>query len=332
MELVSPFGRGWANASWTIGFAVVQFFLFGVPGELLGQVLGQVPREVIKGGQQLLFRIPEAAKVEDMLIQEIEILGRPGMGQVGNMQLAANSRPQILKQMRGLIQNELSIINGICNLEQQQKQKLVDLAEGDWKAKTNISIIKRTQENVYGSIDLDSLAERVTRIWLESVATPEQLSKYDEELADRMNWRKKALISKLLDILAEKLTLSGVQMTQIEEVLNEKWKDRWFRSLEATFENTSLLPEIKPSWIAPLLTQSQSAALVTRDQQMLFGAPQGSVDSPSLALEQRFQVGSALSADEIEVVPVPKSTSRVDAILEKARAEEKEGTPDATKP
>jgi len=280
MESVSPLRRGRANASWTIGFAVVQFFAFVVP-----EVLAQ----------------------DEALIREIEILGFPGMGQAGNLQLG-NSKPHLLKQMRGLIQNELTIINGICNLEQTQKQKLVDLAEEDWKAKTNSSIIKRTQEHVYGSIDLDSLAERVVRTWLESVTSPVQLSKYDEELADRMNWRKKALISKMLDILAEKLSLSGVQMTQIEEVLNEKWKDRWFRSLEATFENASFLPEIKPSWIAPLLTQSQSAALVTRDQQMLFGAPQGSVDSPSLALEQRFEVGSAIST------------------------EEKEGTPDAKKP
>ena len=326
MASVSPLGRGWAKAIWTVGFAVVQFASFYVPG-----ALAQVPRDVLRGGQ-MLFRFPEAAKVEDVLIQEIEVLALPGIGQVGNLQLAANSKSQLLKQMRGLIQNELAIINGLCNLEQKQKQTLVDLSEGDWKAKTNTSIIKRTQEHVYGSIDLDSLAERVVRTWLESVATPEQLSKYDEELADRMSWRKKALISKMLDILAEKLTLSGVQMTQIEEVLNEKWKDRWFRSLEATFENTSFLPEIKPSWIAPLLTQSQSAALVTRDQQLLFGAPQGSVNSPSLALEQRFQIGSAFSADEIEVVPVPKSDTRVDAILEKAKTEEKERTPDAKKP
>ena len=265
------------------------------------------------------------------LIQNIEILGRPGVGQAANLQLA-NSKPVLLKQMRGLIQNELTIINGICHLEQKQKQTLVDLAEGDWKAKTNTSIIKRTQEHVYGSIDLDSLAERVVRTWLESVATPQQLSRYDEELADRMKWRQKALVSKILDILAEKLNLSGVQMTQIEEVLNEKWKDRWFRSLEATFENTSLLPEIRPSWITPLLSESQKAALVTRDQQMLFGAQQGSTDSPSMALEKRFQIGDAVSADDTDVAPVPQKPSPADQRLEKVKAEDNEGAPDARKP
>ena len=265
------------------------------------------------------------------LIQDVEVLGRPGMGQAANLQLF-NSKPVLLKQMRGLIQNELTIINGICNLEQKQKQKLVDLAEEDWKAKTNVSIIKRTQEHVYGSIDLDSLAERVVRTWLESVATPEQLSKYDEELADRMRWRQKATVSKILDILSEKLNLSGVQMTQVEAILNEKWKDRWFRSLEATFENTSLLPEIRPSWITPILSESQKAALVTRDQTMLFGGQQGAPDSPSMALEQRFQVGSVISADNIDVVPVPQKPSPADQRIEKIKAEENEGTPDAKKP
>jgi hypothetical protein len=316
---------------WRFGLAVVQVLLLVLHGELLAQ-------EIPAGVRDLFLRVPQGRIQDDLLNQDIEILGRPGaMGGPANLQ-QANAKPLLLKQMRGLIQNELTIINGLCNLNPKQKQTLVDLAEGDWKAKTNTSIIKRTQEHVYGSIDLDGLAERVVRTWIESVGTVEQLSKYDEELADRMKWRQKALVSKLLDILAEKLNLSGVQMTQIEEVLNEKWKDRWFRSLEATFENTSLLPEIRPSWITPLLSDSQRAAFVTQDQQMMFGAQQTSKDSPSLALEQRFHVGDAISSDEIEVVPVPKKTSPVDKILEKAEMQEKaksdveDGTVDAKKP
>ena len=319
--------------SCTLGLAVALAFLLVSHG-------GSLAQEVPAAMKDLLLRIPQGKIQEVLLIQDIEVLGRPGqMGGPANLQMA-NSKPQLLKQMRGLIQNELTLINGLCSMSPQQKQTLVDLAEGDWKAKTNTSIIKRTQEHVYGSIDLDSLAERVARTWLESVATAEQLSKYDEELADRMKWRQKALVSKLLDVLSEKLNLSGVQMAQIEEVLNEKWKDRWFRSLEATFENTSLLPEIRPSWIAPLLSESQRAALVTRDQQMMFGAQKSSTDLPSLALEQRFRMGDVSSSDEIEVVPVPKNTSSVDKILEKANAEmqekaepeKKEGTVDAKKP
>lgn len=242
-----------------------------------------------------------------------------------------NSKPQLLKQMRGLIQNELTVIGDICGLELKQQQALADLAESEWKPKTNSSISKRTQEHVYGTIDLDGLAERIVRLWLESVSMKEQLEKYDLELADRMKWRQKAVISKVLDTLQAKLNLSGVQMDQIEVILNEKWKDRWYRSLEATFDNASLLPEIRPSWITPVLSESQRAALSTRDQQQRFGAQQASADSPSLPLEERFRVGAAVSADSLDVEPVKDNSKPVDIEIEKPKADQ-EGASDEKKP
>jgi hypothetical protein len=242
-----------------------------------------------------------------------------------------NSKPQLLKQMRGLIQNELSIIGDICGLELKQQQALADLAELEWKSKTNAYIVKRTQEHVYGTIDLDGLAERIVRLWLESVSTQEQLEKYDLELADRMKWRQRAVVSKVLDTLQAKLNLSGVQMDQIEIILNEKWKDRWYRSLEATFDNVSLLPEIRPSWIMPVLSESQRAALSTRDQQQRFGAQQASADSPSLALEERFRVGAAVSSDPTDVETAKDSSKPVDKEIEKPKTA-KERSFDEKKP
>lgn len=273
--------------------------------------------------------------VQDVLIQDAQVLGlQPGLpGQ------APHSKPQLLRQTRGLIQNELTIIADLCGLEQKQQQSLADLAESEWRAKTNPSIVKRMQEHVYGMIDLDSLAERLVRSWLEAVATTEQLSKYDQELADRMKWRQRALISKVLETLEAKLNLSGVQMDQIEVILNEKWKDRWYRSLEATFDNPSLLPvpEIRPSWISPILSDSQKAALVTRESQPKFGTVQSSVDSPSLAIDERFRVGATMSSDSIETDSTvskkekAETTGVIDGILRKAK-EEEEGQVNAKKP
>ena len=247
----------------------------------------------------------------------------------------ANSKSQLLKQVRGLIQNELSIIGELCGLDKKQQQRLVDLAESEWKTKTNASVIKGTQENVYGAIDLDGLAERVVRTWLEATATVEQLGVYDLELADRMKWRQKALISKILDTLEAKLNLSGVQMEQIEAILNEKWKDRWYRSLEATFDNSAILPEIRSSWITELLTDAQKAALVTRDPQTTFGKHQGSLSYPFLALEKRFMVGATTSSDSIELEPGTNKTiarQKFDEVIRKAKAEDEQGPVNAKKP
>ena len=249
-------------------------------------------------GLSLAFGESTEAFQQDLLVDPQMVGIFPGF-----QGLIANSKTQILKQVRGLIQNELSIIGELCGLNKNQQQRLVDLAESEWKAKTSASVIKGTQENVYGAVDLDGLAERVVRTWLEATATVEQLGVYDAELADRMKWRQKALVSKILDTLEAKLNLSGVQMEQIEMILNEKWKDRWYRSLEATFDNSAILPEIRPSWITELLTDAQKAALVTRDQQTRFGVHQGSISFPLLDMDIRYTVGTTTSSDSIELEP-----------------------------
>ncbi len=217
----------------------------------------------------------------------------------------------LFEQMRGLIQNELNLVLEVCKPDSKQQQELVDLAESEWRAKTNSSVLKRTQQHVYGAVDLDSLAERIMRDWLTKFLTPEQIAKYDEELADRMLYRKQALISKMLDVLGEKLRLSSVQMKQVEQTLSEKWRDRWFRSLEATFENTSLLPEIRPVWISSFLTDAQRAALVSRENQVSFSMYPSAEDAPSWPLSQRFQIGSVQSSASIELEPEIKKRNAI---------------------
>jgi len=249
-----------------------------------------------------------------------------------------NSRVQILQQTRGLIQNELSIINDFCGLDEKQKQVLVDLAESEWKAKTNATVIKRAQEHVYGMVDLDSLAERVVRTWLEATSRPEQLSRYDEELADRFEWRKKAFVSRVLDNLQTKLNLSGVQMEQVEVILMEKWKDRWFRSLEATFDSSIVIAEIRQSWINPLLSEAQVSAFAQRDTQPRIVAFQELYEAPTFPLDERFSVGATKSSDSIAIESVPKKVilgGARERILEELKKSDEEldgGLTDAIKP
>jgi hypothetical protein len=222
----------------------------------------------------------------------------PAMRIVGNDAIPpAQAKILLFKQMRGLIQNELCVINDLCGLNEAQRQALVDLAESEWRVKSNASVGKRIQPHVFGTIDLDGLSERIVRDWLSKAGTPEQVAKYEEELADRMTYRKSAVISRLMEVLAEKLHLSSSQLEQVEAVLAEKWRDRWFRSLEATYDNVSLLPEIRPSWISSILSEAQRAALVSRDNTTFFSAHPSTPDSPSISFTERFSIGSTTSAD-----------------------------------
>lgn len=233
---------------------------------------------------------------------------------------AEQSKRQLFMLMRGLIQNELSIVDSVCELNDKQRQALADLAEQEWTVKTSASILKCLQQHVFGTIDLDSLAERTVRSWLVTCSSPEVVANYDRELADRMEYRKHALISAMLDMLVAKLNLSSTQMEQIEAILDEKWRDRWFRSLDATFNNASLLPDIRPTWISSILTDAQQAALVTRETRQYFASYHVLQDSPSLPLDTRFVLGSIASSNAIALameskkeVKAPTSEEQNDA-------------------
>lgn len=213
----------------------------------------------------------------------------------------AQTKSKLWLAMRGLIQNELSAVDALCELDSSQKQALVDIAEREWQSRSNDSITKSMQQQMYGLVDLDTLAERLTKSWLASLGRPEQISAYDQELASRMQIRKQALISKMLDSLSSRLQLTAAQMQKIEEVLAREWRDRWFRSIEATFINVALHPEIRPRWTVDILTSAQRSALALRENHSMFSAVQVMDDSPALGLSTRFSLGTIISSDAIEL-------------------------------
>jgi hypothetical protein len=255
-----------------------------------------------------------------------ELLLGPNEGEA----VAADKRKtKLMEVMRGLVQNELDVIDQLCNLSDEQKQALVDLAEREWQIKTSASVSKCTQQQMFGIVDLDALAERVCKSWLLSTAKGEQLALYEQELAARMSYRKRALISKILDTLEVKMRLTSGQMKDIEEILNREWRDRWFRSIEATFTNVSLHPEIRLKWIDMILTDAQQAALAARENQSMFSAYRISADLPRVGLDSRLSVGSVESADSIGLgTKESPSKRRIREALENApRVEEPVGVP-----
>lgn len=209
----------------------------------------------------------------------------------------ANAKWIVQRQVKGLFQNELELVEAICKPNREQSQKLLDVAESQWRIKTRREMSKRLQQHVYGAVDFDGLVERTIQQWVSEILTAEQSAAYDAELADRMEFRKNALITQILVWLQSKLQLSAEQQDQVEEVLRAKWKDRWFRSIEATFDNETLLPELNRSWLDSILTDAQRNALAIR-------APQGRVEPASqeyssYPLDKRFLMSGLESSDSI---------------------------------
>jgi hypothetical protein len=272
-------------------FSLVNLPLFFLAGQDF--LLGQPPKEEvvppIPAPRVLLELAEDVTVLEDVAQADPNVLNQDKL------------KVSLLQLMRGLIQNELNVVDAVCELTTEQKQMLVDSAERDWQVKSSASISKCTQQQMFGIVDLDTLAERLVKGWLQSSAPPEQLAEYDKELALRMQYRKQALISRVLDVLEPKLQLTSSQMQRIEEVLNREWRDRWYRSMEATFTNTALHPEIRLRWIESILTDSQQAALASRENQAMFASFRVSTDSPNVTLETRLVIGTVLSSESIEI-------------------------------
>ena len=274
-----------------LSFLLVNLPLFFLAGQDF--LLGQPPKEEIvppiPAPRVLLEMAEDVTVFEDVAQADPNVVNQDKL------------KVSLLQLMRGLIQNELNVVDAVCKLTTEQKQVMVDLAERDWRAKTSASISKCTQQQMFGIVDLDTLAERLVKGWLQSSAPPEQLAEYEKELASRMQYRKQALISRVLDALEPKLQLTSSQMQRIEEVLNREWRDRWYRSMEATFTNTALHPEIRLRWIESILTDSQQAALASRENQAMFSSFRVSADSPSVTLDTRLTIGSVASSESIEI-------------------------------
>jgi hypothetical protein len=201
------------------------------------------------------------------------------------------------QHVRGLIQNELDLIATVVKPNDTQAQTLADLAESQWEATSLREVTRRVQQHVHGSIDFDGLVERSVVAWCKDLLTEEQLALYQTELEDRQQLRKEALIARMLTWLQNKLSLSAGQTEQVEKVLRERWKDRWYRSIEATFANETLLPEINQKWLEDILTPAQKNAMVVRSPtERNLVLPDV---FPELPLSKRFSVGSKESNPSI---------------------------------
>lgn len=218
------------------------------------------------------------------------------------------------EQIRGLFQNELDVVEAVCNPTEPQAKELLRIAESEWESKTRREFAKRLQQHVYGTVDFDGQIERTMQEWTAKVLTAEQSALYTAELLDRAEYRKQAVINRMLIWLQMKLQLSSSQLDQIEKILHDRWRDRWYRSIEATFDNETLLPELNRSWLDTVLTDSQRNALATRAPSTTV-IPSQQHHFPSLPLSKPFTLGGFFSSlpDQPNEVPEKDATQTRDS-------------------
>lgn len=239
----------------------------------------------------------EGAKVDVIEMIEFE----PEIVIAGNAQ--AVDKTQNAAIVRGMIQSEIDVVQQLCSPTDEQKQALVDIAEREWFARTSVAMQSLLQPQGFESIDLDGLAERCVLGWIESVLSADQRTAYQDELEARNSLRKKAVLVNMIDSVDKRVGLSYSQMKDVEKAIDDKWKDRWYRSLESVLAGANAVPEVRLTWVSSILSESQRQSFANKAQFNTFVSPVAvNVELfPRLKLDKRFSIGTIVSSETIPV-------------------------------
>jgi len=197
--------------------------------------------------------------------------------------------------VRGLIQNELITIQTVCSLTPEQSQKLVNIAEEQWRTKLLTAIRSYVESNNRNNVDFEQRVEKLANTWLESILNPEQREKWNEEIASRLEFRRRVVVGKMVIESEKRHGLSAQQMKDLEPILIERWRDSWW----AMYRSGSL-PETKYSWVSAILTEAQQTngndRAANRSEHYMSG---GSHELPNRSLSERFELNGITSAESI---------------------------------
>jgi hypothetical protein len=215
--------------------------------------------------------------------------------------------------IRGLIQNELNLIEHICAPSPERSQPLVDLAETEWRNRL-ASVVRSYAEtpNQRVNSDFELRVERMVLAWVGETLSEDQCTRWQKEVESRFDFRKRIVVGRMAGETERRYGLTYEQTMEVNKLLNERWKDSWW-----SMYRTGTLPETKFAWISAILSESQRTTGADRGsrfaEQYVGG---GYVDMPSLELEKRFQIGTIASSSEI---PLQKGMSNADDEQKKDR-------------
>jgi hypothetical protein len=200
--------------------------------------------------------------------------------------------------VRGLIQQELNAVSVICKPDAEQAQKLVDMAESQWKPKL-VTLVKAYSDAVNRqTVDFESRVERLMAIWINECLDESRAKKWSEELEDRAVFRRRLVIGKMVLDAEKKFGLTYQQMNEVTDLLKERYRESWWQ-----LYRQGTTPETKFVWISRVLSESQQTLGNDRTNANRIESftSAGSVDLPSKKLNERFELGDKKSDSIIEL-------------------------------
>jgi hypothetical protein len=207
-------------------------------------------------------------------------------------------------QLRPVVRAELHLVGAVCGLSEEQHK---EVARGGEQVLKNI-VAKCTDRQLAmmhgrGSaahFDPRKLLQEGLANALKAHLSPEQLARYQAELEDRAENRKRVTVRNLVSKMEEELILSAAQRDKLYASLYSHWNDAWCQSLELLPVGRPYFPNIPDQYVAPILSEAQKNVW-RATQKVIFdvvGAEGETMDNELLDDEA--------SARPQEVVPIPQ--------------------------
>ena len=169
---------------------------------------------------------------------------------------------QFLRQFQSLEKAELFFLSEVCGIDRDVTSKLK--AESANRAKSAARKFAAGQQRMMrgqaeggGYLDARRLVQDGMHEALKGAATPEQLGRYEKQIAERAEYRKGAAIRNLVARLDRELVLSVEQRDKFIDVLKEKWDDNWGRSMQLFMYGEQFYPVIPDAIVLTLLDPMQ---------------------------------------------------------------------------
>ena len=187
---------------------------------------------------------------------------------------------QFTEQFRALFRVEYYFIRGVCELTKDQRKQLAHLGEPTVKTVAR-QFVEGQQKMMRGGFrpgmqqypDARKLMEEELTKATAGFLTPEQQSRYRQEVEQREASRKKLVIDNLVAKLDQELVLTSEQRESMVKALAAKWDKNWGQSLDMLTNIDNFFPAVPDEAVAPILTDAQKEVWrrFPRNQNVFFG-------------------------------------------------------------
>jgi hypothetical protein len=192
----------------------------------------------------------------------VPVAAAPAPAVVVNAGVVADRTQMFTRQFRAILKSEYQFLLAVCEPTKDQRREIARAGESALKAAASqYADWQMNRRVVNGKLPPNPDPSKVIREGLDAAAaahlSAEQVARYRDEVAKRMDDQKRACVLNLVAKLDQVLYLTEDQRARLIELLTERWETSWAPSLQSLLNTGDYVPMVPDYVITPVLNDSQ---------------------------------------------------------------------------